>query len=174
MMVSTDSAMISTPTGSICISNGASGVCGLDRHLADRPLHRAFEITSRRRSSGVPRSSQLPTVRRMLRFPVADSITTWQLSAAASTLQGNIGSGTAQFRSFQPFFAAFDPPSILTTGDSIALPITSVTIWTIQSRSKFAHTRALVPSRWACIEHDADPFTGVRFSGFPLYCLDAL
>ena len=59
-----------------------------------------------------------------LRFPVADSITTWQLSAAASTLLGNIGSGTAQFRSFQPFFAAFDPPSILTVGDSIALPVT--------------------------------------------------
>ena len=58
------------------------------------------------------------------KFPVADSITTWQLSAAASTVQGNIGSGTAQFRSFQPFFAAFDPPSILTTGDAIALPIT--------------------------------------------------
>jgi hypothetical protein len=59
-----------------------------------------------------------------LRFPVADSITTWQLSAAASTLLGNTGSGTAQFRSFQPFFAAFDPPSILTIGDSIALPVT--------------------------------------------------
>jgi len=59
-----------------------------------------------------------------LRFPVADSITTWQLSAAASTLLGNTGSGTAQFRSFQPFFAAFDPPSILTVGDSIALPVT--------------------------------------------------
>jgi len=59
-----------------------------------------------------------------LRFPVADSITTWQLSAAASTLLGNTGSGTAQFRSFQPFFAAFDPPSILSVGDSIALPIT--------------------------------------------------
>ena len=59
-----------------------------------------------------------------LRFPVADTITTWQLSAAASTLLGNTGSGTAQFRSFQPFFATFDPPSILTIGDSIALPVT--------------------------------------------------
>ena len=59
-----------------------------------------------------------------LHFPVADNITTWQLSAAASTLQGNTGSGTAQFRTFQPFFAAFDPPRFLTVGDTIALPIT--------------------------------------------------
>ena len=59
-----------------------------------------------------------------LQFPVADNITTWQLSAAASTLAGNTGAGKTQFRTFQPFFAAFDPPSILTAGDTIALPIT--------------------------------------------------
>ncbi|WP_089407210.1 MG2 domain-containing protein [Granulicella rosea] len=59
-----------------------------------------------------------------LRFPVADNITGWRLSAAASTLQGNTGSGATQFQTFQSFFAAFDPPSILTAGDTIALPIT--------------------------------------------------
>jgi hypothetical protein len=58
------------------------------------------------------------------RFRVADSITTWRLSAAASTREGNTGAGMAQFRSFQPFFAAFDPPRILTIGDKIALPVT--------------------------------------------------
>ncbi len=59
-----------------------------------------------------------------VRFPVADNITTWQLSAAASTMEGNTGAGTAAFATFQPFFAASDPPSILTAGDSIALPVT--------------------------------------------------
>lgn len=59
-----------------------------------------------------------------VKFPVADSITNWQLSAAASTLEGNTGAGAAEFRSFQPFFAAFDPPSVLTVGDTIALPVT--------------------------------------------------
>jgi len=58
-----------------------------------------------------------------VRFPVADNITTWQLSVAASTLEGNVGAGAAQFATFQPFFAAFQPPRILTTGDTIALPI---------------------------------------------------
>jgi len=58
------------------------------------------------------------------RFPVADNITTWQLSVAASTLGGNTGAGIASFQTFLPFFAALDPPQVLTTGDRIALPIT--------------------------------------------------
>lgn len=57
-------------------------------------------------------------------FPVADNITTWQFSAAASTVEGNVGSGTAQFATFQPFFSAFDPPPVLTVGDRISLPVT--------------------------------------------------
>jgi A-macroglobulin TED domain/MG2 domain/Carboxypeptidase regulatory-like domain/Alpha-2-macroglobulin family/A-macroglobulin receptor binding domain/Macroglobulin domain MG3 len=59
-----------------------------------------------------------------IRFPVADSITSWQLSVAASTLRGNTGAGAAQFQTFLPFFAAFDPPQTLTVGDRLALPIT--------------------------------------------------
>ncbi|SEG15155.1 A-macroglobulin receptor [Bryocella elongata] len=59
-----------------------------------------------------------------VKFPVADNITSWQIAAAASALEGNTGSGTAEFTTFQPFFAAFDPPSVLTTGDRIALPVT--------------------------------------------------
>ena len=59
-----------------------------------------------------------------IRFPVADNITTWQLSVAASTLGGNTGAGIASFQTFLPFFAALDPPQVLTTGDRIALPIT--------------------------------------------------
>ncbi len=57
-------------------------------------------------------------------FPVADNITAWTISAQASTRLGNLGEATASFSTFQPFFAAFDPPSILTVGDTIALPVT--------------------------------------------------
>lgn len=58
-----------------------------------------------------------------LKFQLADNITAWHLSAAASTLEGNTGSGSTEFRTFQPFFASFDPPSVLTTGDTISLPV---------------------------------------------------
>ena len=58
-----------------------------------------------------------------VRFTVADSLTTWQLAASASTLGGNTGAGLTQFATFQPFFAAFDPPPALTVGDTLALPV---------------------------------------------------
>ncbi len=58
-----------------------------------------------------------------IKFPVADSLTNWQLAASASTLQGNVGAAITQFATFQPFFAAFDPPPTLTVGDSLALPV---------------------------------------------------
>ena len=123
MMVSTDSAMISTQQVTV-MGQMAPGV------MLPAPPPPPTASTPRLRDYFPetlvwrPEIITAPDGTAMLQFPVADSITTWQLSAAASTVQGNIGSGTAQFRSFQPFFAAFDPPSILTTGDAIALPIT--------------------------------------------------
>lgn len=58
-----------------------------------------------------------------IRFPVADSINAWQLSVAASTLHGNVGAGAAGFRTMLPFFAALEPPQVLTVGDRITLPV---------------------------------------------------
>jgi hypothetical protein len=58
-----------------------------------------------------------------LKFPLADNITTWKLSAIASTKTGEIGTIEKEIRAFQPFFVEHDPPKFLTAGDEIALPV---------------------------------------------------
>ncbi|MCA9970969.1 MAG: hypothetical protein KC425_12175 [Anaerolineales bacterium] len=55
--------------------------------------------------------------------PVADSITTWRLTALASTQDGRLGSATGALRVFQPFFVNLDLPQALTVGDEIAVPV---------------------------------------------------
>jgi CD109 antigen len=123
LTLSTDSAMVTTqqisslPLMKIApglVGGGGGGVMSTPRlrgYFPETLLWRPEVITA-------------PDGTATIHFPAADSITTWRISAAASTLQGNNGAGTAEFRTFQPFFAAFDPPSVLTIGDSIALPIT--------------------------------------------------
>jgi hypothetical protein len=61
--------------------------------------------------------------RAQLKFSLADNITTWRLSAVASTLNGELGTGEKDIRAFQPFFVEHDPPRFLTVGDEIALPV---------------------------------------------------
>ncbi|MEZ5403771.1 MAG: carboxypeptidase regulatory-like domain-containing protein [Bryobacteraceae bacterium] len=57
-------------------------------------------------------------------FPVADSITTWSLSAYGSTVTGATGEFNGAFRVTQPLFLELNPPPVLTTGDKITLPLT--------------------------------------------------
>ncbi|HKN76847.1 MAG TPA: MG2 domain-containing protein [Candidatus Acidoferrum sp.] len=61
--------------------------------------------------------------RAQLKFPLADNITTWKLSAVASTVSGEMGTSEKSIRAFQPFFVEHDPPRFLTIGDEIALPV---------------------------------------------------
>lgn len=61
--------------------------------------------------------------RATLEFPSADNITTWKLSAVASTINGEIGVADKEIRAFQPFFVEHDPPRYLTVGDEISLPV---------------------------------------------------
>ncbi len=56
-------------------------------------------------------------------IPVADSITTWRMTALASTQDGRLGSATGALRVFQPFFVNLDLPQALTVGDEIAVPV---------------------------------------------------
>lgn len=56
-------------------------------------------------------------------FPVADSITTWRMTGLASSATGQLGSGTAGLRVFQPFFVDIDFPTELTQNDEIGVPI---------------------------------------------------
>jgi len=64
-----------------------------------------------------------PAGRAHLSIPLADNITTWKLSAIASTEKGEIGTAERDIRAFQPFFVEHDPPRFLTEGDEIDLPV---------------------------------------------------
>ncbi|MBW2461128.1 MAG: hypothetical protein JRH11_05745, partial [Deltaproteobacteria bacterium] len=48
--------------------------------------------------------------RASITFPLADSITTWRVSADGSTRDGRLGAGQHQFRTFQSFFVDFNMP----------------------------------------------------------------
>ncbi len=54
---------------------------------------------------------------------LADSITTWRLTALASTQNGQIGSQTYGLRVFQDFFIDLDLPVQLTVDDQVAVPV---------------------------------------------------
>src|SRR5262249_27456481 len=58
-----------------------------------------------------------------LNFKLADNITTWKLTAIASTKNGELGAAESDLRAFQPFFVEHDPPRILTQGDEIDYPV---------------------------------------------------
>jgi len=58
-----------------------------------------------------------------LEIPMADSITTWRLTALASSQDGRLGFTTRGVRVFQDFFVDIDLPVSLTQGDQISIPV---------------------------------------------------
>ncbi len=58
-----------------------------------------------------------------LELPMADSITTWRLTALASSQDGRLGFATQGMRVFQDFFVDIDLPVSLTQGDQISIPV---------------------------------------------------
>jgi uncharacterized protein YfaS (alpha-2-macroglobulin family) len=54
---------------------------------------------------------------------LADSITTWRLTASAVTTDGRLGATQTAIRVFQPFFVDLNLPVALTRGDEISIPI---------------------------------------------------
>jgi uncharacterized protein YfaS (alpha-2-macroglobulin family) len=58
-----------------------------------------------------------------LDFAAADSITTWRMTALASTADGQLGTTTAPLRVFQDFFIDLDLPLALTVGDELSVPV---------------------------------------------------
>jgi uncharacterized protein YfaS (alpha-2-macroglobulin family) len=58
-----------------------------------------------------------------LRIPFADSITTWRLTASASSRAGALGGVSAPLRVFQDFFCDLDLPVALTQNDEVAFPV---------------------------------------------------
>lgn len=59
----------------------------------------------------------------ILNINFADSITTWRLSASASSKAGALGSSTATLKVFQDFFVDIDLPVSLTQNDEVAFPV---------------------------------------------------
>jgi hypothetical protein len=58
-----------------------------------------------------------------LPVPFADSITTWRLTASASSRGGALGGVTSPLRVFQDFFVDLDLPVSLTQNDEVAFPV---------------------------------------------------
>jgi uncharacterized protein YfaS (alpha-2-macroglobulin family) len=58
-----------------------------------------------------------------LDVPLADSITTWRVTALASTQDGQLGFSNAALRVFQDFFVDIDLPVALTQNDEVAIPV---------------------------------------------------
>jgi hypothetical protein len=58
-----------------------------------------------------------------LQIPMADSITTWRLTALASSQDGRLGFATRGVRVFQDFFVDIDLPVALTQEDEISIPV---------------------------------------------------
>jgi hypothetical protein len=60
--------------------------------------------------------------RASLAVDLADSITTWRLSASAVSAEGKLGGSESSIRVFQPFFVDLNLPVSLTRGDEVAVP----------------------------------------------------
>lgn len=61
--------------------------------------------------------------RASIEIPLADSITTWRVSASAVNGSGSLGSSTVGLKVFQDFFVDIDLPAVLTQNDEINIPI---------------------------------------------------
>ena len=61
--------------------------------------------------------------RAMIDLDMADSITTWRMSALANSADGLLGSTTAGLTVFQDFFVDIDFPATLTRGDQVSVPV---------------------------------------------------
>ncbi|MFB3787446.1 MAG: MG2 domain-containing protein [bacterium] len=59
----------------------------------------------------------------MLNLPVADSITTWRMSAMANAKNGAVGDSTAALKVFKPFFVDLDLPVALIQDDEVTIPV---------------------------------------------------
>ncbi len=58
-----------------------------------------------------------------LEIDLADSITTWRLSASAVSAEGRLGAGEFPLKVFQSFFVDLDLPVALTRNDEVSVPI---------------------------------------------------
>ncbi|MCA9526678.1 MAG: hypothetical protein KC549_10340, partial [Myxococcales bacterium] len=101
-----------------------------------------------------------------MRVPLADSITTWRVSALANSQDGLLGSNDAGIRVFQDFFVDIDFPATLTRGDEFHVPVAlynylevpQVVTLTVQEEDWFS----LLGDRVIQVPLDAGEVAGVR------------
>jgi len=58
-----------------------------------------------------------------IQVPLADSITTWRLTALASSMDGRLGSNQSGLTVFQDFFVDIDFPASITRNDELSVPV---------------------------------------------------
>jgi uncharacterized protein YfaS (alpha-2-macroglobulin family) len=75
---------------------------------------------------------------------MADSITTWRLTASASSRDGTLGGTSASLKVFRDFFVDVDLPLALTCNDEVAMP---VTVYNYLKEGQKLHIQ-LRPEQW--------------------------
>ena len=87
----------------------ATGTGGQTRRSPSRP---ACASTSLRPCCGCRTASPMPNGTLQVDVPIADSITTWRVTALASSQDGRLGSASGPLRVFQDFFVDLDLPPV--------------------------------------------------------------
>jgi hypothetical protein len=135
--VGTVSESVSVMAAAVSLQTESASSVVESRNVASLPLGKAAAQVISKSDVSTPRLRQYfqetllwqPELetdkqgRALLKFRIADNITTWKMSVIGSTAEGEIGMAEKEFLAFQPFFAEHDPPKILTEGDEISLPV---------------------------------------------------
>ena len=79
-----------------------------------------------------------------LDLPLADSITTWRLTALASTREGELGVATYDLVVFQDFFLELDLPPVVAQGEEV---IVTVTLYNYLEQAQTVQVE-LAPGEW--------------------------
>ncbi len=83
-----------------------------------------------------------------LDLPLADTVTTWRLTALASTQAGDLGFATYAIPVFQDFFAALDLPETVARGETITA---TVTLYNYLKQTQTVRIEP-VPADWYTLE----------------------
>ena len=82
------------------------------------------DISSRRRSTGRPNALTDANGALAFDLPLADTITTWKLTALASTRDGDLGAATYDLVVFQDFFVELALPDDIRVGEPLTITAT--------------------------------------------------
>jgi anti-sigma factor RsiW len=90
-----------------------------------------------------------------LDLPLADSVTTWRLTALASTRAGDLGAATYDIVVFQDFFVELDLPQVVSRSEAVTA---TVTLYNYLDRTQTIQLTPQ-PDDWYALESPPDPLT---------------